>query len=59
MLNYNVSVAKYGEHGVQALVEHIERISGIRLNIEAPLPLEVRWNIVMQKPLPQQLTMAA
>ncbi len=59
MLNFETYVMRHGEYGAQALVEQIERISDIRLNKEAPLPLEVRWHIVMQKPLPQQQSMAA
>lgn len=59
MLNFETYVARHGEFGAQALVEQIERTAGIRINIEAPLPLEVRWNIVMQKPLPQQQRIAA
>jgi hypothetical protein len=46
-------VARHGEFGAQALVEQIERIAGIRINLEAPAPLEERWNAVMARPLPQ------
>ena len=59
MPNFETYVMRHGEFGAQALVEQIERISGIRVSVETPLPLEVRWNIVMQKPLPQQQTIAA
>ncbi len=59
MLDFETYVARHGEFGVQALVEQIERTSGIHVNIEAPLPLEVRWNVVMQNPMPQQQRIAA
>ena len=59
MLNFDQYVAKHGEYGAQAIIEQIERVSGIRNNIETPLPLEVRWHIVMDKPLPQQQRLAA
>lgn len=42
---------RHGEFGVQAIVELIERNEGIRRN--SPLPLEDRWNAVMQ-PSPVQ-----
>jgi hypothetical protein len=46
MLDFHKYLMRYGEHGVQALVENIERVQGIRH--EKPLPLEHRWNTVMQ-----------
>ncbi|MCP3385968.1 hypothetical protein NLM31_36830 [Bradyrhizobium sp. CCGUVB4N] len=59
MLDFNSYVSRHGEFGVQALIEQIEQMAGIRVNIDAPLPLEVRWKIVMQRPMPQQQAMAA
>ena len=51
MPNFDQYVAKHGEYGAQALVEQVERVSGIRVSVEAPLPLEVRWEIAMQQPM--------
>ena len=59
MYEFEKYVARHGEHGTQAIIEQMERTAGIRNNIEAPLPLEVRWHIVMDKPLPQQQRLAA
>lgn len=49
MLDFGVYVARYGEFGVQGLIEMIERREGIRANDDAPLPLEDRWNALMQR----------
>lgn len=46
MLNFDSYVARHGEFGVQAIIETIERQEGIR-RTEA-LPLEARWNALMQ-----------
>jgi hypothetical protein len=54
MLDFGVYVARYGECGVQSLVEMMERREGIRANFETPMSLEDRWNAVMQLPSPQQ-----
>jgi hypothetical protein len=48
MLNFSVYVARYGECGVQSLIEMMERRDGIRTSAEIPLSLEERWNAVMQ-----------
>ncbi|MFA4994258.1 MAG: hypothetical protein WC521_03020 [Bdellovibrionales bacterium] len=48
---------RYGEHGVQAIVENVERSQGIRH--ETPVPLEHRWNHVMQDTRSEQSSMAA
>jgi len=53
MLDFGVYLARYGECGVQSLIEMMERREGIRAT-EAPLSLEDRWNAVMQLPSPQQ-----
>ena len=59
MLDFNQYIARHGEYGVQALVEQIERTAGIHSNVEAPLPLETRWNAVMLAPVPTQQRLAA
>lgn len=59
MPNFETCVAKYGEFGVQALIEQIERTLGIRVRSEALLPLEVRWKIIMERPLPEYQYAAA
>ena len=45
MPNFDTCVAKYGEFGVQALIERMERYEGIRANMG--LSLEDRWNALM------------
>ena len=45
MLNFEEYVGRYGEHGVQALIEGIERRERIKFHIEASL--EERWNLLM------------
>lgn len=54
MLDFGVYVARYGECGVQSLVEMMERREGIRTSAEIPMSLEDRWNAIMQLPSPQQ-----
>jgi hypothetical protein len=46
MPNYHQYLMRHGEHGVQALIERIERYEGIRANII--LSLEERWAHLMQ-----------
>ncbi len=53
MQSFHSFVNRHGEHGVQALIEQIERTAGIRVSVEAPLPLEDRWNVAMAIPVPQ------
>lgn len=48
MADFHRYVARHGEHGVQAIIERLERNEGIRANIL--LPLEDRWNALMQIP---------
>jgi len=57
MLDFHKYLMRYGEHGVQALVENVERLQGIRH--EKPLPLEHRWNQAMQPNTTEQTTKAA
>lgn len=52
MYEYEHYIVSRGEAWVQYLVEQIERTSGIRVSIEAPLPLKERWNTAMARPLP-------
>ena len=47
MPDFYVFMMRHGEYGVQALIEMIERNEGIRHT--APLLLEDRWNVLMQK----------
>jgi len=46
MLDFSKYMMRYGEHGVQAIVEDIEKHQGIRYS--AVVSLEDRWNKVMQ-----------
>lgn len=57
MLDFEKYVARHGEFGVQAIVETIERKEGIR-HTEA-LPLEVRWNALMQDAASERRKLAA
>jgi hypothetical protein len=57
MLDYQKYLMRYGEHGVQAIVENIERNEGIRH--KSPLSLEIRWNKVMKDEKFEQSAMAA
>lgn len=59
MINFDKYVARHGEFGVQAIIERIERYEGIRASIDAPLPLEERWNALMRSPPAQQQRLAA
>ena len=60
MPTYNTYMMRHGEHGVQALLEQIERAEGRRANMN--IPLEDRWNALMAiplAPLPPSAAMAA
>lgn len=57
MLDFHKYLMRFGEHGVQAIVENVERNEGIRH--EKPLPLEHRWNKIMQVTKTEQDTLAA
>jgi hypothetical protein len=46
MLDFKIYLKRYGEIGVQALIENIERSEGIRPSGFASL--ESRWNKIMQ-----------
>ena len=46
MLDFDKYLMRYGEFGVQAIVERIERNEDIRLR--SIMPLEDRWNALMQ-----------
>ena len=51
MLDFQLYMMRYGEFGVQALIERLERYEGIRASGE---PLEERWNALMQNyPMPK------
>jgi hypothetical protein len=57
MLDFDRYVARHGEFGVQAIVETIERKEGIR-HAEV-LPLEARWNALMQNAASEYAGLAA
>lgn len=57
MLDFDTYVTRHGEFGVQAIVENIERKEGIR-HAEV-LPLEQRWNALMQDAPSERLKLAA
>ena len=46
MLDFDKYIARYGEFGVQALIERLERYEGIHANVETSL--EERWKVLMQ-----------
>ena len=46
MLDFDKYVARHGEHGVQAIIERLERYEGIKSCISTSL--EDRWNLLMQ-----------
>jgi hypothetical protein len=46
MLDFHKYLMRFGEHGVQAILENIERVEGIRYT--SPVSLEDRWTKVMQ-----------
>jgi len=52
MPNFETYIGRYGECGVQAIVERIERSEGIR--VRDAVSLEERWNTVMTNALHQQ-----
>lgn len=57
MPNYYSYLMRHGEHGVQAIVERIERYEGIRSATNATL--EDRWMAVMREASLQPPPMAA
>jgi hypothetical protein len=57
MLDFNSYIARHGEDGVQAIIERIERVEGIRSRVL--LPLETRWNALMNDNAPAQQRLAA
>jgi hypothetical protein len=57
MPDYHKYLMRHGEHGVQDLVERMERYQGIKR--EELLPLEQRWLIVMLATNQQSISLAA
>ena len=57
MPDFHKFMMRHGEHGVQDLIERLERYEGIKR--EAPLPLEQRWLVIMQIADQQPMSMAA
>lgn len=57
MLDFDMYLSRYGEVGVQAIVETIERKEGIRY--ETPVLLEARWNKIMANDALQLAPLAA
>lgn len=52
MPDFESFVARHGEPGAQALIENIERFSGVRLRLG--VPLEKRWRDAMSSALAQE-----
>jgi len=52
MLDFDTYLMRHGEFGVQAIIEQIERTEGVRHN--RIIPLEDRWEALMQTPFVQQ-----
>ncbi len=52
MMSFNKYMERHGEHGVQALIERLERYEGIKAAVH--VALEERWNNLMAS-APQQL----
>lgn len=52
MLDFDKYVARHGEHGVQAIIERLERYEGIKASISSSL--EDRWNLLMKTNTSQQ-----
>lgn len=57
MLDFHTYLMRYGEHGVQAILENIERSEGIRY--ESPVSLEIRWDKIMKNNAVEQGVLAA
>ena len=57
MPDFHKFMMRHGEHGVQDLIERLERYEGIKR--EATLPLEQRWLVIMQIADQQPMSMAA
>jgi hypothetical protein len=57
MMEYDKFMARHGEHGMQAIIERLERYEGIRANIL--LSLEERWAFLMRPELAQMQRMVA
>ena len=51
MPDFETFVARHGEVGAQALIENIERFSGVRIRLG--VPLERRWHDAMTGALAQ------
>ena len=56
MLDFDKYAARYGEFGVQAIIERLERYDGIYTSIYSSL--EERWNTLMQSKAAQQFIAA-
>ena len=50
MLDYQKYLMRFGEYGVQSLIEQIERVERVR-SLEGQ-SLEERWNTLMQSSIP-------
>jgi hypothetical protein len=57
MLDFHMYLMRYGEYGVQAILENIEHSEGIRYN--EPVALETRWNRIMKDENFEQAALAA
>ena len=45
MLDFNQYMSRHGEHGVQAIIERLERYEGIKSDVS--ISLEQRWDFLM------------
>jgi hypothetical protein len=52
MPNFHNYLMRHGEDWILKIIEQIERNEGIRTDDH--IPLEDRWNALMQSPLPQK-----
>ena len=57
MLDFHQYLMRYGEYGVQAIVENIERQEGISHN--SPVSLEQRWEKIMHDYRAHEMYVAA
>ncbi len=57
MLDFHKYLMRYGEFGVQAIIERIERNEGIRFSAQATL--EDRWTALMRESSLQSPPLAA
>jgi hypothetical protein len=57
MPDFHNFMMRHGEHGIQAIIEQIERYEGVRSRNNQTL--EDRWDALMQKPAAAPSSLAA